>query len=191
MSCNPAEEGSFVAKEGASDEKECDPGKYSPGAAATVCISCAVGSFLDKPGASSCKPADQGHFVGKIGSSKQTKCDPGRYTDTGGQSSCLPANPGTYVPKEGASSPIDCDPGRYSGSAQSSCQDCAAGRFAATKRTDTCTLAEPGFVVVGTSVENRVRHKYLRGDDAVALATSNGERSAQLRHRADVASKAP
>ena len=56
----------------------------------------------------------------------ETKCDAGRYTDTEGQSSCLPANPGTYVPKEGARLPIDCDPGRYSGSAQSSCQECAA-----------------------------------------------------------------
>jgi hypothetical protein len=104
--------GTFVAA-GTGQYVEYPAGKYSDGAGASACKSCAPGSFRASTVSLSCTNCVLGNSQAVQGQSACDMCLAGKYIDEVGASACKSCAPGSFRASNGSASCTKCVLGSY------------------------------------------------------------------------------
>ena len=101
--CEPAQEGHYVNKLGASNELPCFKGTRSNLTnGSKICVDCQPGQFQSQEGKGGCDSAEAGFFVEGNGAKAPVPCSAGKHSANLIEStSCTKCRPGRYQDKEG------------------------------------------------------------------------------------------
>lgn len=141
---------------GSAGATPCAAGTYNAAEEQEACGNCAAGSFQPLPGNTTCLPCTPGYYCAE-GAAAALPCPGGTHKNASlevmtSSDQCVVCPAGTFC-SVGSDVPTDCAPGTYTDEEeQSTCSNCAAGKFqAAAGQTECDTCTEGNYCAEGSA----------------------------------------